>query len=184
MVLSIVSPDSSTTYEDFLASYIQLEEESAQFSWLKADLLNTFSEEYGDKSLTVLSNDIKQPQSTIKNYARVAKAFPKDKRLPNASFTLHFKACFADKYDPKTREFVTSNRFDWLNRAIDEKWSTRRLEEEIQEERLSGTSESENTEVLDGKRILKEIFRQLHVWEKELPSSLAQIKALEGALLG
>lgn len=124
------------TYDDFLSIYIQLEETSNSFYWLKADLLNEFVKKHGEKSLEALSRDIKKPRTTISNYSRLAKAFPPEERLPNASFTTHFIACFADSHDDKKDEFIGEKRFEWVKKAADEGWSTRRLQQEIQDKKL------------------------------------------------
>ena len=121
------------TYGDFLSYYIQLEETSSAFSWLKADLLHEFVKRHGEKSLEALSQDLKVPRPTISNYTKVSKAFPRDKRLPNASFTMHLVACFADEYDNKKDEFVSDKRYEFIEKAVDNQWSTRRLQRELQD---------------------------------------------------
>lgn len=121
------------SYDDFLSFYVQLEETSSAFSWLKADLLHEFVKKHGEKSLDALSQDIKQPRPTINNYSRLAKAFPTEKRIQNLSFTGHLVACFADSFDTKKDDFVTQERFTWAQQAADEGWSTRKLHRKIQE---------------------------------------------------
>lgn len=122
------------SYDDLISFYIQIEETSSSFHWLKADVLLEISRKFGEKTLEVLSSELRQPRTTISNYIRTAKAFPQNKRIPNASFTLHFQACFADVYDAK-KGFTGEKRFDWVARAADEGWSTRRLHDAITAEK-------------------------------------------------
>lgn len=120
------------TYEEFASIYSQLDEASTSVSWTKADLLLEMVNKLGDASINSLSADIKQPKSTIASYIRTARAFPYDKRNPIASFSLHFQASYADKYNDKTGEFEGEKRFEWVNQAIDSHMSTRQLAERIQ----------------------------------------------------
>ena len=124
-----------SSYEDYLAYYIQLSEATDTVSWGKADFLLYMFHKMGVNSIMALSKDMKLPFSTVDNYIRTAKAFVVDKRNPAMSFSHHFKASFADKYDKKTKTFLTDYRFDWLNKAQDERMSTRKLQANIQEER-------------------------------------------------
>jgi hypothetical protein len=123
------------TYDDFLSTYIQLEQATSSFSWLKADLLNELTKREGERGVELLARDIKQPRSTVGNYVRTARAFPAENRIVNASFTLHFQASFADPYNPKTGGFDGDRRFEWIEKAVDNSWSTRLLAEYIKEEK-------------------------------------------------
>lgn len=172
---ALINPNSLQTYEDFLSAYIQLEETTAIFSWTKADLLNELTKKYGEKSLIALSKDIRQPTSTFVNYVRVARAFPENKRLPNASFTLHFQASFADSYNPKRGEFLTDQRFEWLNKAVDEGWSTRRLIENLRNNRLDNGGDKDSSNLLEGRVILKKIYEKLNELEKQLPETFSKL---------
>ncbi len=124
-----------TTYEDYLSYYIQLSEATDAVSWVKADFLLYMFHKMGANSLLALSKDMKQPFGTVDNYIRTARAFPVEKRNPAMSFSHHFKASFADVYDEKTKTFLTEKRFEWLNKAQDERMSTRTLQANISEEK-------------------------------------------------
>lgn len=130
--------DNLDSYDDFLSLYIQLDQTSSAFSWLKADLLLRMTQKLGDNSVQKLAEDIKQPASTIVNYTRTALAFPPEKREEGASFSLHFQASFADSLPDKSKGFETDKRFEWLERAMDENMSTRKLAEQIQIEKTGG----------------------------------------------
>lgn len=123
------------TYEDYLSFYIQLDQASSAFAWLKADLLFQMASKLGETSIEQLARDINQPRSTVINYVRTARAFPAEKRNEEASFSLHFKASFADSYDDKEEEFKGEERFKWVEKAVDEGMSTRVLGELIQREK-------------------------------------------------
>lgn len=123
------------SYEDYLSFYIQLDQASSAFAWLKADLLYQMATKLGATSIEQLARDIKQPRSTVINYVRTAKAFPKEARSEEASFSIHFRASFADSYDEKKGEFEGDTRFTWVEKAIDEGMSTRTLGDAIQREK-------------------------------------------------
>jgi hypothetical protein len=140
MILDNPTLDTATlaklsTYEDYLAYYMQLNDANNVISWSKADFLLYMSQKLGSNSIMLLSKEIGLPFGTVDNYIRVAKAFPFDRRNYELSFSHHFKASFADTYDKKTKTFLTDKRFEWLNKAQDDKMSTRRLQANIQEEK-------------------------------------------------
>jgi len=151
------------TYDDYLGYYIELEQASSTFSWLKADLLKNMVEKLGDNSVVKLAGDIRQPQSTIANYARVSAAFPAEKRDIGASFSLHFQASFADSLDENSRQFSGEKRFEWLNKAIDEHMSTRALAEAIQDEKFGvpDLNESDARMLADAQSLVLEIRKNL-----------------------
>ncbi len=129
------------TYEDYLDYYIRLEEASVAVSWIKADLLLDMSTKLSLTGTYKLSEDIGQPRGTIVNYIRTARAFPPEKRNPVASFTHHFQASFADEYNEEEGKFLTNNRFDWINKSVDDHLSVRRLKQQIDDEKIkNGTT--------------------------------------------
>lgn len=123
------------TYEDYLSFYVQIEQNSTAFSWLKADTLYRMSQRLGEKTLTQLARDLKQPDSTVSGYVRVARAFPKDKREPDVSFSIHFHASWADSYDQKNQQFITNKRFNWVKKAAEEQLSVRKVIAGVKEEK-------------------------------------------------
>lgn len=122
-----------STYEDYLSYYIQLSEVTDTVSWVKSDFLIYMFNKMGPDSLMALSRDVKIPFGTVDNYIRTARAFPINTRNSAMSFSHHFKASFADKYDKVTKTFKTEKRFEWLNKAQDDGMSTRRLQANISE---------------------------------------------------
>jgi hypothetical protein len=129
------------TWEDHLSFYLQLEEGSTVFSWLKADTLVHLMERFGEQSLEKFANEVSQKRSTVINYVRTAKAFPPEKRIPTLSFSAHFQASYADSYDTQKGEFMSEKRFDWVEKAADEGFSTRKLAEEIKVEKKADAGE-------------------------------------------
>ncbi len=139
--------DKLENYEDYLSFYMQLEEASTAFSWLKADTLHRMNQKLGDKSLEQLAKDLKQKKSTVVSYIRVAKAFPQETRNPAASFSAHYQASYADSFNDKTQEFTGEKRFVWIQKATDDNLSTREIAEGIQAEKRQLLSETDGDEV-------------------------------------
>lgn len=127
--------DQLTDWESFISYYLQLDELDNYTSWTKADLLLKLSEKYGESSLAQFAKDVHKPHGTIINYIRTARAFPPEKRFLESTFTMHMVASFADSYDDKERGFTSVERYDWIEKAADNKWSTRSLVDEIKREK-------------------------------------------------
>lgn len=121
-----------TSYEDVLDFATQLQQGSAAWSWAHADFYNYVSDKFGNSTIQGLSKSLKIPEATIASYIRTARAFPQEKRVINATFSHHFQAAQADEYDKATKTYKGSARFDWIDKAADESWSTRHLYHEIQ----------------------------------------------------
>ena len=125
--------DQLTTWEDHVSALIQSTETSSSLSWIKADILLHLTTKFGEDSLTKISQEINEPISTVANYVRTARAFTIDRRDPTLSFSHHYNASFSDSYDEGQKQFTTDNRYEWIDRASDEKYSTRRLRNEIKD---------------------------------------------------
>jgi len=132
------------TWEDWVTTYLQLNEATNSVSWLKADFLVKLYEKFGGGSLEKFASDVGEPRSTVTNYVRASRAFPPGARVPHLSFTHHYQASFADSYDESKKEFATDTRFKVIENAADRKISTRQLKDEILEskERPSQVSTS------------------------------------------
>lgn len=178
------------TYDDFVGFYIQLEQVSSGFSWMKADLLVEMDKKLGDSSLRELGKSLRQPYSTTTNYIRAARAFPPEKRDVGASFSLHFQASFADSYDEKSKSFKTDERFKWLEEAIDNNYSTRQLAEMIQEKKQNILVEG-GDEQAERKQEVKKIVQQINsalvaISKKSIDDDNAfkQLQAIKEAIYG
>jgi len=135
MSLDLETKKKLVSWEDFISYYTQLSEAENSFSWIKADVLIALADKFGDQSLEKVSIDIGVPRSTVVNYVRTARAFPPEKRISALSFSHHFQASFEDSYDEKKGEFSTDNRFEMIEKAVDENLSTRDIRDEVQEKK-------------------------------------------------
>lgn len=131
------------SYEDCVGLYTQLDEANNATSWYKADLLLYMFEKFGHTSITKFTEELKLPYGTAINYIRTVKAFPPGTRIQNLSFTHHIKAALADKYDEKTGQFLGEERFGWIEKAADNKVSTRKLESQILREKREKKAKEE-----------------------------------------
>lgn len=179
------------TYDDYVNFYVQLEEVSSGFSWMKSDLLLDAENKMGDKSLRKFSTEVNQPYSTISNYIRVAKAFTPDERDVGASFSLHFQASFADSYSEDVQGFVGNKRFEWLAKAMDDNMSTRKLASEIQREKQRGLIEDGDETAQrkqDTKEVLHDIQKSLSVLVRKSnegsTDALNQLKGVRNHIYG
>ena len=121
------------TWEDWISTYLQLNEATNSTSWLKADFLVKLFDKFGGESLEKFASDVGEPRSTVTNYVRVSRAFPPENRVPHMSFTHHYQASFVDSYDESKKEFTTDKRFGIMEEAGTRNISTRQLKDEIQE---------------------------------------------------
>ncbi len=121
------------TWEDWVTTYLQLNEANNSVSWLKADFLSKLYEKFGGGSLEKFASDVGEPRSTVANYVRTSQAFPPKARIHHVSFTHHYQASFSDSYDESKKEFATDTRFKVVEDAADRKISTRQLKDEILE---------------------------------------------------
>ena len=121
------------TWEDWITTYLQLNEATNSVSWLKADFLVKLFNKFGGESLEKFASDVHEPRSTVTNYVRVSRAFPPEARIPHLSFTHHYQCSFADSYDETKKEFATNKRFEIIEDAAVRNISTRQLQDEIQE---------------------------------------------------
>lgn len=124
-----------TTWEDFISFWIQLEEASNSVSWIKADLLLELFKRFGEGSQKQFAAQVSEHESTVNNYIRVARAFPPATRQANASFSLHFQAMAADSYDDGKEEFLSNRRFEYIEKAVEENMSTRKLQDQIKRDK-------------------------------------------------
>jgi len=178
-------------YDDYVNFYVQLEEASSGFSWMKSDLLLDAEKKMGDKSLRKFSTEVNQPYSTIANYIRVAKAFSQDERDPGSSFSLHFQASFADSYSEDINGFVGNKRFEWLAKAMDENMSTRKLASEIQREKqrdLIADGDETAQRKQETKEVLHDIQKSLSVLVRKSnegsTEALVQLKGVRDHIYG
>lgn len=123
--------ESYQSFDEKQDLYAEIKKASAATSWMQADFFKYLWEEMGEKTLNKFASTINEPVGTINNYIRTAIGFPNSQRNPMSSFSHHFQATWSDSYDSKTKKFSGNNRFQWLDKSIQEGWSTRKLAEEI-----------------------------------------------------
>lgn len=100
-------------------------------SWWLADLVADCRRKFDKDTAIELGTDLGLASSTIMSYIRVSKAFAPDQRIGTLSFSHHFTAAFADTYNDETGEFEGDNRFNFLEKALDQGLSTRELKAQI-----------------------------------------------------
>lgn len=163
MGLSAEMEANLSTWEDHLSVLSHLAESTTGLSWIKSDIICHMVTTFGESSIAKIALDLNEPASTISAYSRVSKAFPQDKRNPMVSFSHHLQASFADSYSEVDKKFVGEERFDWVNKAEDERLSTRRLRNEIKDHKIESAPEWVEKKKcdfchLDGDDIVKYVF--------------------------
>lgn len=136
MGMSPIMEKALNSWEDHLTVLSQLSQATAGLSWIKADVIAHMVNTFGETSIAKIAIDISEPASTVSAYTRVSRAFPQEQRNANVSFSHHLQASFSDSYDESKKEFVGEERFEWVNKAEDEHFSTRRLREEIKDKKV------------------------------------------------
>lgn len=127
--------DKLQTKEDCKSFLTQIKSVGQSISWLEADTYLWILDHFGDTTVNEIAVSFGVPNKTIYNYIRTSRAFPAPKRLSGASFSHHLEAAFEDKYNENTGEFEGDKRFGWVEKAQDENYSTKRLREEMRQEK-------------------------------------------------
>lgn len=154
-----------TDYESYLSFYIQLEEASTGYSWLKADMLLQMSDKLGEESIAKISSDLKQKRTTVASYIRTARGFPAEKRENSLSFSGHYQCSFADSFSDTEKTFDGEKRFSWAQKAVEEHLSTRAISNGIQAEKrnlILLDNGQEQANIQECKDKVKEINILLH----------------------
>jgi hypothetical protein len=123
--------DQFTTLDEKQDLYADIKRAAATSSWMQADFFRYLWEETDEKTLNKFSGTVGEPAGTVNNYIRTAQAFTEKERNPMLTFSHHFQASLADSYDSKTKKFTTQDRYKWLEDAVDQRMTTRQLNEEI-----------------------------------------------------
>jgi len=138
--------DSATAWEDFISLWTISQEIDVRNQWFKGDIANRVSVVHGDGSLIKFANEVHENSATVEHYRRVSRAFPKDSRTMNLSWTHYFLASFTDSFNKGESKFESDNRFKWVEKAEIENWSTTRMTEEIKK---SNALVSGNQDIFD-----------------------------------
>lgn len=131
IVLNPIDLDKAEDWESFISLWMISKDIDARNQWFKGDIANRVAIVHGESSLSKFAEDVHEKRVTLENYRRVARAFPKDVRGYNITWTHYFLASYTDSYNKKTNEFESEERFKWIEKANDEGWSTTRMAQEI-----------------------------------------------------
>jgi hypothetical protein len=124
--------DKARTISDFVALWNICEKTQEKINWYKGDLLKKLSVIHGEGSTKIFALKINQSHQSIDSYRRVARAFPIETRIYNLSWTHYFMASFTDKYLKGKKIFSGNRRFEWLQQAEENKWSSNKLQKQIE----------------------------------------------------
>jgi hypothetical protein len=128
--------DNAKDWEDFINLWIISKEIDQRNQWFKGDIANKVAVIHGEGSLKRFAQEVEESIRTIENYRRVARAFPFEKRNWKLSWTHYFIASYTDSYKKGQNQFDGENRFDWIEKAHDNNWTTTRLIEEVKKKQV------------------------------------------------
>jgi hypothetical protein len=131
ITLNPIDLERATTWEEFISLWMISKDIDMRNQWFKGDIANRVAVAHGESSLSKFAQDVQEKRVTIESYRRVARAFPRETRGYNLSWTHYFIASFTDSFKKGEGKFETENRFKWVEKACDESWSTARMTEEI-----------------------------------------------------
>jgi hypothetical protein len=134
ITLNPIDLERAEDWEDFISLWMISKDIDVRNQWFKGDIANRVVVVHGENSLSKFAEDVHEKRVTLENYRRVARAFPKDVRGYNITWTHYFLASYTDSYNKKTNEFQSEERFKWIQKANDESWSTTRLAQEIKKQ--------------------------------------------------
>jgi hypothetical protein len=119
------------TWEDFISLWMVSKEIDIKNQWWKGDIVNKISVVYGENSLDKFAEEVKESTVTLENYRRVSRAFDETYRNQDLSWTHYLVASYADSYNKGENKFESNERYNWIDKANNEGWSTNRLGQEI-----------------------------------------------------
>jgi hypothetical protein len=131
ITLNPIDLERATTWEDFISLWMISKDIDVRNQWFKGDIANRVAVVHGESSLSKFAQDVQEKRVTIESCRRVARAFSREYRGFNLTWTHYFIASFTDSYKKGEGKFESDNRFKWIEKANDEGWSTTRFAEEI-----------------------------------------------------
>jgi len=134
ITLNPIDLEKATEWEDFISLWTISQEIDMRNQWFKGDIANRVVTVHGESSLSKFADDVHEKRVTLENYRRVSRAFPREMRGFNLSWTHFFVASYTDSYNKGESKFGSEERFKWIKKACDESWSTTRLAQEIKKE--------------------------------------------------
>jgi len=122
-------------WEEFVSLWTIAQDIDRSNQWYKGDIANKVSIVHGESSLKKFAEEVREKEKTLIAYRRVARAYPDPSmRNLNLSWTHYLIASLSDAVDRTTNQFITSNRFKWLEEAHDNGWTVSRLGMEIKKQ--------------------------------------------------
>jgi len=122
-------------WEDFISLWSISKEIDQRNQWFKGDIADKVAVLHGEGSLKRFSEEVEESLPTIENYRRVSRAFPEDKRNWKLSWTHYFIASYTDSFKKGQNKFDKDDRYEWIEKAHDNNWTTVRLKEEIKKKK-------------------------------------------------
>ena len=111
--------EEDTEFQDLIGEYLKISEKESNNVWKKGDLACKVEVKYGNKSLQIYSEKVDEIYRTLRAYKEVSEFYEFVTRVTNLSWRHHWIAKSTE--DPQK----------WLKLAEKNKWSTRKLKEEI-----------------------------------------------------
>jgi hypothetical protein len=134
ITLNPIDLNNASSWEDFISLWTISQSIDIRNQWFKGDIANRVAIIHGESSLAKFAQEVGEKRVTIEGFRRVARAFPKDIRNLNLSWTHYFLASFTDSYKKGDGKFEGEERYKWVEKASDEGWSTTRLSAEIKKD--------------------------------------------------
>ena len=118
------------TLEDVIAKIVLIDETEKEALFAKGDLLLAVKEVFQDKGFTkFMASQLGITDRYVQEIIKVARVFPQERRAMDHSWYLH-------KLASQTKEPDW-----WLDKAVENAWSTRQLREEIDKSKDTGPRE-------------------------------------------
>lgn len=149
ITLNPIDLDKAKDWEDFISLWMISKEIDMRNQWFKGDIANRVAVVHGEGSLIKFAQDVQENVSSIEQWRRVSRAFPRETRNYNLTWTHYFLASFTDSYKKGEEKFEGKERFKWVEKANDEHWSTPRLAEEIKKDHALVDNKQEIFEYYD-----------------------------------
>lgn len=177
----------ATEWEDFISLWMVSKDIDMRNQWFKGDIANRVAIVHGEGSLSKFALDVQEKRVTVESYRRVARAFPREDRNLNLSWTHYFLASFTDSYNKGESKFDSKERYQWIEKANDESWSTTRLSAEIKKNDAMKEGEQSIYAYYDD-YLMKVSHVLLHIEKSQLTrqqanSLLAKIKEIQGEFI-
>lgn len=107
------------SWEEAVSKGMELREMKDNVQWELGDLAMDVDTAYGLDSIGKFANEIGINKKSLQQYRRVSAAFPNNKRIAYLSHRHHLILA------------AREDRFDWLQKAADNNWTTTQLYREV-----------------------------------------------------